>query len=123
MEAFMTEAEWKKGVKYDGTDPILKWSQIEQKRRFCVQSIEQKVNTGLKFDSFIIHFTDDDNETHKCYAPSHFISQIRRNRQRNMRPYFVSHGMLERGPHTVAQFEITYKQLNKEWALFEDGSA
>lgn len=119
----MTEAEWKKGEKFDGTDPILKWFQIEQKKCFCVQSIELKLNTGLKFETYIIHYTDSNNDVYKCYAPSHFIKQIRKNRQQNMRPYFVSHGTVERGNNTIAQFEISYKQLKKEWSLFDDGAS
>lgn len=119
MAEFLSENEWNNSERFDGTNPILKWAQIPQKIIFCLVSIEQKINTGLKFETYILHFTDKSDKVFKVYAPSHFIAQIRRNRCMNMRPYFISHGQVNRGDHPIASFEISYKAENKKWEIFE----
>ena len=120
MAGFLTESEWLSNERYDGTDPIMKWRDVPQKIIFCVVSIEQKINPGLKFESYIIHFTDIKDKSYKVYAPSHFISQIRRNRSMALRSYFVSHGMADRGGNLIASFEISYKATNKNFLIFEE---
>ncbi len=116
--AFLTQSEWDNSDHFDGTDPIMKWQDVPQKTIFCVLSIEPK--TGLKFESYIIHFSDIKDKSFKVYAPSHFISQIRRNRTANLRPYFVSHGLVDRGGNQIASFEISYKQTSKKFPVFEE---
>ncbi len=118
--AFLTESEWEKSDHFDGTDPILKWKDVPQKIIFCLLSIEQKINPGLKFESFILHFSDIKDKSFKVYAPSHFIGQIRRNRTMTLRPYFVSHGLVDRGGNAIASFEISYKDTNKNFPIFEE---
>ena len=118
--AFLTQAEWENSDHYDGTDPILKWRDVPQKIIFCLLSIEQKINPGLKFESYILHFSDIKDTSFKVYAPSHFIAQIRRNRSMALRPYFVSHGMVDRGGNAIASFEISYKVTSKNFPIFEE---
>ena len=117
---FVTDGEWNVGEKYDGTDPILKWKDVPQKFVFSLVSIEEKSNTDFKFDTFILHFVDKENEAYKAFAPAHFIKQIRKNRQMNQRPFFCSHGTVEKGNHTVASFELMYRDTHKEWDIFEE---
>ena len=119
MAGFLTDSEWRSSDKFDGTDPILKWKDVAQKIIFCLVSIEQKINLGLKFDTYILHYTDKEDKAYNVYAPSHFIAQIRRNREMTMRPYFVSHGLIERGGNAIASFEISYKSENKIFPIFE----
>ena len=117
-EDFMTPQEWSQNEKYDGSQGVLKWKDVEQEKVFCVLSIEQKSIPGLGFDTFILHFVDDKNNFSKCFAPSHFIQQIQRNREKNFRPYFVSYGFTENG-RKIAKFEISYKNLAKSFEIFE----
>ena len=116
MESFITDTEWACCDKFDGRNPILKWAEVEQMKRFSVISIEE--NPGRSFQSYIIHFADMDDNPFKCYAPSHFIKQIRANRQMDFRPYFVSCGHVEVGNKQIAKFEIVYKKLDKSFDLF-----
>jgi len=119
MEKFMSANEWEEGEKFDGREPILRWKDLEEKKLFCLTSIENKTNPTQKFETYILHFTDRAEESYKAFCPSHFLKQIRRNRELNMRPYFVSHGLFEKGGNSIAQFEITYKAENKTWDLFD----
>ena len=119
MAGFLTDAEWESSDKFDGTSPIPKWKEIPEKILFCLNVIEQKQVPGLKFETFILNFTDKQGEEYRVYAPSHFIKQIRKNRQRNMRPYFISHGTVEKAASTIASFELTYKVERKTWDIFE----
>ena len=119
MDNFMTEDEWNASEKFNGMQATLKWKELEEKKRFCLISIEEKLETRLKFETFILHFTDKEGKAYKCYSPSHFIKEIRRNRQQNWRPFFVSHGIVDKGAHAIAQFEITYKEETKNWDIFE----
>ena len=123
MANFMTDREWETAEKFDGVLKTLKWKELEQKKRFCLLSIEEKLETGLKFDTFILHFTDRDGKVYMCYAPSHFIREIRRNRQSNWRPFFISHGIVERRQSLAAHFEISYKEENKSWDIFNHESS
>ena len=114
----MTAQEWSQNEKYDGSEGVLKWKDVEQEKVFCVLSIEQKSIPGLGFDTYILQFVDEKNNIFKCFAPSHFIQQIRRNREKNFRPYFVSYGFTENG-RKMAKFEISYKDLTKSFEIFE----
>ena len=117
---FITNKEWESCAKFDGSDPILKWKDVPEKEIFCVVSIEQKLNTGQKFETYILHFMDRNEESFKVFCPAHFVKQIRKNRQQNERPYFVSHGLITRRTGSVASFEISYKKENEMWDIFDN---
>ena len=117
--AFLTEKEWENNEKYDGSDPILKWRDVPEKTIFCVVSIEHKITTNQKFDTYVLHFTDKDDNSYKVFCPSHFIKTIRKNRKQNERPYFCSHGLIRRNNNSIASFEISYKKEDKMWDIFD----
>ena len=118
MANFITEDEWNNYERFNGLEPTLKWRQIEQMKKFCLLSIQELQLPGKSYDTFILHFVDEEEKKYQCYAPSHFIKEIRRRRLPNYRPFFISHGTQERGGKTIAQFEICYKSEDKEWDLF-----
>lgn len=72
-----------------------------------------------KYNSFLLNFVDDSGTSYQAYAPSHFVKQIRKNRKNFHRPYFVSHGHIQRGESRMASFEIHYKVENKTFAIFD----
>ena len=114
---FITKDQWDSYEKYDGTDQILKWIEVPQNIIFCIDMIEDKKD--LKFQSHIIHFCDKDNNTYRVFAPSHFIKEIRRRRAINARPYFCSYGLIEYANRKIAKFEISFKEENKNWSIFQ----
>ena len=120
METFMNDSEWENCDKFDGREAILHWSDVEQLKRFMVLSIQIKQLPGKSFKSHIMTFCDNKEKTYKVWCPSHFIKQIRKNRETNFRPYFVSHGCTENGAKSIAKFEITYKKLEKSWDIFTE---
>ena len=120
METFMNDSEWENCDKFDGRETILHWSDVEQLKRFMVLSIQIKQLPGKSFKSYIMTFCDNKETTFKVWCPSHFIKQIRKNRETNFRPYFVSHGRTENGATSIAKFEITYKKLEKSWDIFTE---
>ena len=115
--AFFTTDEWSQVKKYDGLTNTLKWGDVPQERIFLLISIEKKENA--KFDTHILHFVDAKEEEFHAYAPSHFLRSIRKTRTKNQRPYFVSHGTIKKGDGTMASFEISYKDENKAFDIFE----
>ena len=114
---FFSNAEWLSMDKYDGMNLLLKWLEVPTGIIFHLNSIEKKEK--YKFETYILHFTDDEGLAYQAYAPSHFIKQIRKNRTKNQRPYFVSHGVVSRGETRMASFEICYKTENKVFPLFD----
>ena len=115
-EEFMTSAEWENGEKFTGRK-ILKWAELPEETVYLVISIETKVNSN--FTSHVIHYADRKNETYKCWGPQHFVEQIRRRRSTTQQPYFVSHGVVTSGTKKVANFEIPYQNVNKEFNIFD----
>ena len=116
---FMSEHEWSEAEAFNGLERTLKWGEIEENKRFCLNYIEQLENS--KYDTYILHYTDQDGNVFKAYSPSHFIKEIRKRREPNMRPYFVSYGSRETGSgRHMANFEIRYRIVNKSWDIFHD---
>ena len=115
--AFFTAAEWAKAEKSDGLTTILKWPEVPQKKIFLVVSIEKK--EGTKFDTHILHFMDDKEETFCVFCPTHFLNHIRSTRRTDERPYFISYGTVRRGNNTIASFEISYKAEHKSFEIFK----
>ena len=115
-EKSMTATVWKNAEKFTGRE-VLKWGEVPEEVIFQVICIETKLNPN--FTSHIIHFADKKNETYKCYGPQHFVEQIRRKRSTSQRPYFVSHGLVTSGTKKVANFEISYQNVNKEFDIFD----
>ena len=113
-DKFMTLTEWKNSEKFTGRY-VLKWAEVSQKSVYVVMFLERKENSI--FTSYIIHYTDKNYKTYQCWAPQHFVEYIHRRRFANQRPYFVSHGI--RGTKKVAQFEIGFWDLNKEFSIFD----
>ena len=120
MEAFMSDSEWASGDKFDGRDSIMHWSEVEQMKRFMVISIQIKQMPGKSFKSYIMTFCDSEEKFYKVWCPSHFVKLLRKNRQPHFRPYFVSHGLSDNGAKAVANFEITYKEVDKSWDIFTE---
>ena len=118
MERFLNQTEWDKAVKTDGRDTIQKWVDVPEKEVFRVVLLEQKLNQN--FESYVLHYSDKDENLYKVFAPSHFIADIKRNRSMSTRPYFVSHGMRQVGTRNVAQFEITYANTGKNFEIFNN---
>ena len=114
---FISYAEWENCAKYDGSDKILKWSEIPEDTIFFLELVEEcKVS---KFQSFILHFCDRNELPYRAWAPSHFVKELRRRRALNTQPYFVSYGTVEYKNKDIAKFEITYKTTSKEWDIFQ----
>ena len=118
MASFVSNAEWEQGEKFDGSDPILKWKEVQQKTIFSLISIEKMKSSP--FESYILHCTDKGGEEYKIFAPSHFVKQIRKNRKTNARAFFCSHGLVQRGTNLIASFEIIYREENKVWNIFDE---
>ena len=110
--AFLTEAEWNTGEKYNGLTTILKWGEVPEKKIFSVILIKKKENS--RYDQHI-HFMDTQEEGYQALCPSHFVKQRCKNRGRNQRPYFISHSRIQHGDTTMASFELYYTTM----ALFE----
>jgi len=115
----MSEHEWTCSEKHDGRDPILKWKEVPILQRFSIISIKEKKQLAQNFQSYIVRYVDKDDQIFKCYGPAHFIKEIRKHREMNFRPYFISHGTVEYGSREIAKFEIVYKKLDKEFEIFE----
>lgn len=113
---FLTSEEWTQSPKFDGREPVLRWREVEEKKIFRLTSIQEVIDS--KYESYILHCTDESEEQFKIFSPSHFIKQIRKNRSKNNRPFFMSHGTLERGVHVIAQFEIVYKEEKDDFDIF-----
>ena len=120
METFMNDSEWQSSEKFVGRIEILHWAEVEEQKRFMVLSIQEKQLQGKSFKSHILTYCDQDEQFFKVWCPSHFVKQIRKNRQPNHRPYFVSHGLRENGASKTANFEITYKPVDKKWDIFTE---
>ena len=114
---FISHAEWAKIEKYDGTDQILKWSDVPQDTIFFLETIEERKDP--RFHSYVLHFYDRNDLSYQAYAPSHFIKEIRKRRAINAQPYFVSLGTVEYNNKQIAKFNISYKVMNKEWDIFQ----
>ena len=114
---FITQDQWDTSEKYDGSDHILKWSDVPQHIIFFLHMIEDKQD--MKFKSYILHFSDRNEIMHRAFAPSHFVKEIRRRREPDTRPYFVSHGLVEVGNKNIAKFEISFKKEDKTWNIFQ----
>ena len=113
--AFFTPEEWKNAKKSNGS--IMKWIDIPQEQIFCLISMEKKEN--MKYETYILNFVDDQQEEYSCYCPSHFLRHIRKTRSRCDRPYFVSYGMCKKGDFSMASFEVSYKEEQKAFDIFE----
>ena len=111
---FMTAAEWENRKKFTGRY-ILKWAEVSQETVYVVMFLERKENPI--FTSYIIHYTDKNYKTYKCWAPQHFVVCIQRRRLTNQRLYFVSKGT--KGTNKVAKFDIIFQDLNKEYSIFD----
>ena len=120
METFMNDSEWQSSEKFVGRIEILHWAEVEEQKRFMVLSIQEKQLQGKSFKSHILTYCDQDEQFFKVWCPAHFVKQIRKNRQPNHRPYFVSHGLRENGASKTANFEITYKPIDKNWDIFTE---
>ena len=79
--------------------------------------IEEKKDS--KFQSYVLHFCDRNEVEYQCFAPSHFIKEIRRRRESNARPYFTSFGTIEYKNKQIAKFEVTYKIEQQHWNIFQ----
>ena len=119
-ENFMSSAEWETSEKFDGRD-ISKWEKVPEKTIFQVVFLETKENTT--FNSYILHYADKADKVYKCWAPKHFVSQIQATRATYQRPYFVSHGLVKSGAKNIANFEISYQNLDKEFEIFIDDAS
>ena len=115
--AFFTKEEWSNFEKHDGLNLILKWCVIPEKIIFSLTSIQIMENS--KYNTYLLNFLDDQGNIYQAYSPAHFVKQIRRNRKSFQRPYFLSHGLIQRGDSKIAHFEIFYKEENKSFAIFE----
>ena len=120
METFMNDSEWQSSEKFVGRIEILHWAEVEEQKRFMVLSIQEKQLQGKSFKSHILTYCDQEEQFFKVRCPAHFVKQIRKNRQPNHRPYFVSHGLRENGASKTANFEITYKPVDKKWDIFTE---
>ena len=114
---FITQEQWDASSKFDGTERILKWVEVPLHTIFCVNIIEEKKDT--KFQSYVLHFCDRNEVEYQCFAPSHFIKEIRKRRESNARPYFTSFGTIEHKNKRIAKFEISYKIEQKHWNIFQ----
>jgi len=114
---FITQEQWDASNKFDGTERILKWVEVPLHTIFCVNIIEEKKDT--KFQSYVLHFCDRNEVEYQCFAPSHFIKEIRKRRESNARPYFTSFGTIEHKNKQIAKFEISYKIEQKHWNIFQ----
>ena len=114
---FFTKDEWNSFEKYNGQNEILRWAEVPQKIIFFLTSIQEVENS--KYNSYTLIFKDDKGVSYQAFAPSHFISEIRKNRKNFHRPYFVSHGLIDRGDNKIANFEIHYKIENKTFSIFD----
>ena len=117
LQDFITEDQWNSSDRFDGKERILKWSEVPTNTIFCLNLIEQKQDS--KFDSFVLHLCDINEFSYSCFAPSHFIKDIRRRRQTDARPYFCSYGTIEYAGKNIAKFEISYKKEGKSWSIFQ----
>lgn len=113
---FISPSEWETSEKYNGTEEIMRWADVPQDTIFFLEFIEDLKDQ--QFQSFILNFCDINDLSYRCYAPSHFIKEIRRRRATNMQPYFVSFGTVEYKNKKIANFNISYKIKEKEWELF-----
>ena len=113
---FISHAEWDTSEKFDGTEKILRWADAPQDTIFLLEMIEERKDQ--KFLSYILHFCDRNDLSYRCFAPSHFIKEIRRHRATNAQPFFVSLGTMEHKNHEIAKFNISYKIKEIEWDLF-----
>ena len=118
MERFLDQSEWNESIKTDGRELIQKWADVPQKQVFRVVLLEQKVNHN--FESYVLHYSDKNENLYKVFAPSHFIEDIKRHRSMSTRPYFVSHGMRQVGTRNVAQFVIPYPNTGKLLEIFNN---
>ena len=75
--AFLTESEWNASEKYNGLITILRWGEVPEKKIFSVVSIEKKGNA--KYETYMLHFVDAEEEDYQAYCPSHFLRQICKN--------------------------------------------
>lgn len=114
---FITQDQWASSEKYDGSDRILKWNEIPLHTIFFLHMVEDKKD--MKFQSYVLHFSDRNEIMYRAFAPSHFIKEIRRRREPDTRPYFVSYGLIEAGNKHIAKFEITFKKEHKAWNIFQ----
>lgn len=113
--SFFTEQEWQATKGSDGR--ILKWDEVPQKQIFCVTSLERKDNA--KYETYIINFVNSEDEQFSSYCPSHFLRHVRKTRTKTQRPYFSAYGLVKRGDHEQAHFEIKYKEEQKPFDIFE----
>ena len=113
---FITKAEWNSFEAFDGTEGILNWKDIPQDIIYYLM-IEQKKDS--KYQSYVLHFSDNDGITYSAYAPSHFIKEIRKQRETNARPYFCSYGTVQHRDKQIAKFEIKFKTENNYWDIFQ----
>ena len=70
---FMTLTEWKNKETFTGRH-ILKWAEVSQETVYLVIFLERKEKPI--FASYVIHHTDKNHKTYKCWAPSHFVEEI-----------------------------------------------
>ena len=113
--SFITDAEWNSTKGSHGR--VMKWYEIPQKQVFCVRSLERKENA--KYETYIINFVDSKDEQFSAYCPSHFLRFIRRTRSKKQRPFFSAYGLVRRGDHDIAHFEIIYRDELKPFDIFE----
>ena len=117
LQDFITEDQWNSANKFDGSENILKWAEVPTETIFFLSIIEEKQDS--KFPSFVLHFCDKNEISYRCFAPSHFIKEIRRRRETDARPYFCSYGTIEHNGKNIAKFEISYKKEGKSWNIFQ----
>jgi hypothetical protein len=116
---FISDDAWEQSEKSTGLESAKKWIEVEQKRKFCVKSIEKFQLPHKTFETVIIHYIDNQGKVGKVFSPSHFLKDITSKRLPNYRPYFVSHGMQERNGNSVANFEIVYHEEEKDFDIFD----
>ena len=113
--SFFTAQEWESTKGSDGR--IMKWEEMPQKQTFCVTSLERKDNA--KYETYIINFINSEDDQFSVYCPAHFLRHIRKTRTKTQRPFFQAYGLVKRGEHEQAHFEIKYKEEQKPFDIFE----
>ena len=83
---------------------------------FFLSLIEERKD--LKYQPYVLHFCDKNDNEYRTYAPSCFIEIIRKNRASDERPVFRYHG-IEPYYRNIAYFEIIYKKEHKFWNIFQ----
>ena len=116
MSKFPTKQEWEESPKLK--DEILKWKDVPQEIIYCIDYIKY-IQTEHNWDTYILHYSDEQGAQYKAFCPGDMLKQIRQKRKPTHQVYFVAYGVNKINGKNIPNFDIHLQIITDEFDIFE----